>query len=313
MFKRMTFLFTILFLVTPFIGEGSSEDVDNLLGNAYQLVVSGNLDKASENFASAADLALQEGHDRGIIESLRGLYVTGKSELSMKYAQAVVESSGSWRAVCGVGYLYASLKGMSEQATRAFFRSYKVASNQGDWYGMAESGRALFRIGQEKEALGCIESAEKVAELQKAYKRMPVLADIYRSMGEEAKALAVEEKVRLMAGPVPHVVDTLPGQEKISKESQQNISSQAESDIASDNAYIAQKMSQQEDKYYKSWMVITPFFSYLFFEVTDQYGYDGLSPSVVIAAPLINKWAGHHSSHYRLSPSGTYIYINVND
>ena len=306
---KMTYVlaFYLCLLAYPLQADNSSK-VDNHLGKAYQLVVEGDMEQAKKHFTRSAELSLTDNNDRGIMESIRGLYVLGDEKTAENYSARIVENSQSWRAVCGVGYLYASIKGMGGKANQAFYRSYKLASNRGDWIGMAETGKALSRIGKKDEALKMLASAEKSAELQKAYGKMNVISDIYRQMGEEGRAFTLEQKIRSMAIPIPQVIDTVPGDDKISEEAQRARSEQVSRDIEADNVYIVEKMRIQEEKYYRNWNRCLPFFTYLFFDMSDQYGYDYLVPDVVIAPGLMRKWGRRNIDHYDRSSSGAYFY-----
>jgi hypothetical protein len=113
-----------------------------------------------------------------------------------------------------------------------------------------------------------------------------------------------------MASPKPQVIDTLPESKKISKESQRARSEQVARDIDSDNAHIAEKIRQKEAKNYKGWTYSAPFFTYLLFDVSDQYGYDYLTPDIVITPAIRLGWANRCISHYNRSSSGAYFYIN---
>ena len=307
--KRFFLFILILCFYVPLLQAGTGENIDNMLGQAYQLVINGQSENARSQFASAAELRLQNQNDRGIIESIRGLYLLGDQETAMSYAARVLEASSSWRAVCGVGYLYASIKGKGPEAGQAFFRSYKLASNTGDWMGMAESGKALYRIGKVQEGSGCLDAAVKVAELQKSYRHMDMLAKAYREIGEDSKAAALERSIQANISPKVQVIDALPAEDRISEESQRNISEQAARDIQADENYITEKMRIQEEKHYQNWNICVPWFSYLLFDVSDHYGYDGLVPNIVIAPGLIMNWANNNISHYNRSGSGLYLYI----
>jgi hypothetical protein len=114
----------------------------------------------------------------------------------------------------------------------------------------------------------------------------------------------------MMAAPKPQVIDTVPEQKKISKESQRARSEQVARDIESDNAHITEKMRQKEAKNYKGWMYSAPFFTYLLFDVSESHGYDYLSPDIVITPAIRVNWAGRCIRHYNRSSSGAYFYIN---
>lgn len=301
-----------VFLSSPIAVAGPAEDMDNMLGQAYQLVIDGKAEQAKGQFASAADLSLQSKNDRGAIESIRGLYVLGEHDTALQYADKVVAQGFSWRSVCGAGYFYASLKGMEEKASQAFVHSYKLASNTGDWYGMAESAKGVFQIGKKQEALGMLEAAEKTAEIQKAYPRMKMIADMYRFMGEDARAIALEERVKDMTAPQPVVLDALPGEKKVSPEAQIARNQQVQQNMASDDAYIAQQeMQKQEEKYYQEWFKYGPYFSFMLYDVSNTYGCGSLGPDVVIAPGMRTQWANGCMRHYQRSGTGSYMYIDV--
>jgi hypothetical protein len=201
---------------------------------------------------------------------------------------------------------------MDEKASQAFNHAYKLASNTGDFYGMAESAKGVFQIGKKQEALGMLEAAEKTAEVQKAYPRMKMIADMYRFMGEDARAIALEERVRGMTAPQPVVLDSLPGDKKVSQEAQIARNQQVQQNMASDEAYIAQQeMQKQEEKYYQEWFKYGPFFSFLLYDVATTYGRGSIGRDDVIATAVMLQWANGCMSRYQRSGAGTYLYVNI--
>ena len=310
MYKK-TFVICLSLLFISTVGfAGYQEDIDNILGTAYQAVIDGNVKSSHTHFISAAKMSIKHNFDRGIIESIKGMYVVGDWESAEKYAETVIANSDSWHSVCGIGYLYASLKGNSAKANKAFLKSYKIASNKGDWYGMAESAKALHRIGKKEDALNFLETAEQVASLQKAYKKMDVIVQIYDLMGEKGKASNLRRKLAVMTSPKPMVIDTIPAKKKICKKSQRSIKNRVERDVAADDEYInEERMKKKEDQYYSSWEYYNGYFVFLRFDLEGS-GYDSLVPDIVIAPAIMNTWAQDNLRHYSSSTSGTFIYIN---
>jgi hypothetical protein len=315
MCRKIMIVILFVMISVSFGSAGPQEDADNMLGHAYQLVIDGRADEAKTSFSSAMELSLTNGLDRPALEGLKGLYVLGDSASAFRYAEQLLQKTSDWSTACGIGYFYASVKGKDGQACDAFVRSYKLASNRGDWYGMAETAKGLYRIGKKEDALGYLETAEKVSTMRKGYKNMVILAEAYRLMGYEDRALAVEKNMKVLgpsAAPQAQVIDTTPGDDKASPEAQMQKRRMVEQNVQSDEEYIAaEEIRKQEEKYYNEWHINFHFFSYLLFDSSSSMGYGSLVPDVVISGPVVIEWAKGNRRCYSVSPSGSYFYVNV--
>jgi len=306
--KRLLYL--VLFIGCLFPSVVFSDSTDSLLVNAYTLTAKGDLKTAGESFEKAYYSSIKEGNERGLIESLRGIYLVDSKKKAVNYAFSALDKTNSWRAVCGIGYLLASSGENNSKIKEVFYKAYKLASNNGDWYGMAEAGKGLYLTGNKKEGLGCLETAERVAKLQHAYDRMDILAGIYERIGEKSMARNLrKEIISLQKNPRPKLIDTLPGEKKISKESSEQISEMAKRDMDADDEYIiAEKMKENEKRYYHQWLIVSPYLGYVYEDVSlglvDNYDLDDAN---------LTNWAQTYLNYYSLGSDGVYIYVGRND